>query len=84
LKEEKDNLRKVIADTYNRGGVTTVAWHFNNPVSPTNFYWNDSTAVAAVKSIIPGGYYNEKYKSILRTIAGLAKSIKDWIERQFL
>ena len=76
IEKEKDNLRKVIADTYNRGGITTVAWHFNNPVSPTNFYWNDSNAVAAVKAIIPGGYYNEKYKSILRTIADLAKSTK--------
>jgi len=73
---EKDNLRKVIADTYNRGGINTAAWHFNNPVSPSNFYWNDSTSVAAVKSIIPGGSYNEKYKSILKTIADLAKSTK--------
>ena len=76
IEREKDNLRKVIADTYNRGGITTVAWHFNNPVSKTNFYWNDSTAAAAVKDIIPGGAYNEKYKSILQTIADLAKSTK--------
>jgi mannan endo-1,4-beta-mannosidase len=75
IEKEKISLRKTIADTYNRGGITTVAWHFNNPVSPTSFYWNDSTAVAAVKSIIPGGYYHEKYKSILRTIGDLAKSI---------
>ena len=76
IEDEKNNLRKIIADTYNRGGVTTVAWHFNNPVSKTNFYWNDFTAAAAVKDIIPGGAYNEKYKAILRTIADLAKSIK--------
>ncbi|MES1218209.1 MAG: glycosyl hydrolase [Bacteroidota bacterium] len=76
IEKEKDNLRKTIADTYNRGGVTTVAWHFNNPVSKTNFYWNDSTAAAAVKDIIPGGAYTEKYKSILRTVADLAKSVK--------
>ena len=76
VEKEKESLRKYISDTYNRGGVTTVAWHFNNPVSNTNFYWNDSTAVAAVKNIIPGGSHHEKYKMILRTIAGLAKSIK--------
>src|SRR5687767_12712872 len=29
----QDELRKNVADTYNRGGVTTVAWHFMNPVS---------------------------------------------------
>jgi len=73
---EKANLQKTIADTYNRGGVTTVAWHFNNPVSNTNFYWNDSTAAAAVKDIIPGGAYHEKYTTILATIADLVKSIK--------
>jgi mannan endo-1,4-beta-mannosidase len=76
IEKEKASLRKYIADTYNRGGVTTVAWHFNNPVSNTNFYWNDSTAAAAVKNIIPGGSYHEKYKKILGTIAGLANSIK--------
>ena len=76
VEKEKALLRKNISDTYNRGGVTTVAWHFNNPVSSTNFYWNDSTAVAAVKNIIPGGSHHEKYKAILKTIAGLANSVK--------
>jgi mannan endo-1,4-beta-mannosidase len=76
IEKEKGLLRKNIADTYNRGGVTTVAWHFNNPVSKTNFYWNDSTASAAVKYIIPGGTHHEKYKTILRTVADLANSIK--------
>jgi mannan endo-1,4-beta-mannosidase len=76
IEKEKVSLRKYISETYNRGGITTVAWHFNNPVSATNFYWNDSTAVAAVKNIIPGGSHHEKYKTILRIIADLAKSIK--------
>ena len=76
IEKEKKSLRKSIAETYNRGGITSVAWHFNNPVSKTNFYWNDSTAAAAVKDIIPGGAYNEKYKTILATIADLAKSVK--------
>ena len=76
IEKEKGSLRKNIAETYNRGGVTTVAWHFNNPVSKTNFYWNDSTASAAVKYIIPGGSHHEKYKTILRTVADLANSIK--------
>jgi len=76
IEKEKSSLRKYITETYNRGGVTTVAWHFNNPVSKTNFYWNDSTAVAAVKNLIPKGSHNEKYKSILKSIADLVKSIK--------
>lgn len=76
IEKEKTSLRKLMADTYNRGGVTTVAWHFNNPVSKTNFYWNDSTAAAAVKNIIPGGSHHDKYKAILANIADLAKTTK--------
>jgi len=72
---EKAALRKNISETYNRGGITTVAWHFNNPVSTTNFYWNDSTAAAAVKDIVPGGSHHDKYKSILKDIADLANSV---------
>jgi mannan endo-1,4-beta-mannosidase len=78
INKEMSSLRKYIADTYNRGGVTTISWHFNNPVSKTNFYWNDSTAAAAVKNIIPGGSHHEKYKSILKTIAELASSVKGY------
>jgi mannan endo-1,4-beta-mannosidase len=76
IEQTKKQLQKTIADTYNRGGVVTVSWHFNNPVTPTNFYWNDSTASPAVKQIIPGGQYNDKYKQILKTIANLANSTK--------
>ena len=32
IQRAKEDTRKTIQDTYNRGGVTTVAWHFNNPV----------------------------------------------------
>src|SRR4051812_14658921 len=35
-------VRKNVIDTYNRGGITTVAWHFPNPVSKGGFYWVDS------------------------------------------
>ena len=76
IEKEKISLRKYISEAYNRGGVITVAWHFNNPVSKTNFYWNDSTAAAAVKNIIPGGSHHENYKNILKTIAGLANTTK--------
>lgn len=33
IEQTKKNLRKNIEDTYNRGGLTTVSWHFLNPVS---------------------------------------------------
>ena len=76
IEKEKNSLRKNIADTYNRGGVTTVSWHFSNPASGGGFYWKDSVSAPAVKLIIPGGSHHEIYKRILRTIGDLAKSIK--------
>lgn len=76
IAKEKAALQKNISDTYNRGGITTVSWHFNNPVSEPNFYWKDSTTAPAVRNIIPGGSHHQKYKAILATIADLVKSTK--------
>lgn len=76
IAKTKEQLRKNVTDTYNRGGVTTVAWHFSNPVSGGAFYWKDSISLPAVKYIIPGGEAHEKYKAILDDVAGWAKSLK--------
>ena len=76
IEKNKTGLRKTIADMYNRGGVVTVSWHFSNPASPGGFYWNDTLSKPAVKLIIPGGEYHERYKKILETIGDLAKSLK--------
>ena len=76
VENTKEHLKKYIEATYNNGGVITASWHFNNPVSATDFYWKDSGVVPAVKYIIPGGSYNEKYKNILKNIAAVAKSVK--------
>lgn len=76
IEKNKQALKKNIEDTYNRGGVTTVAWHFSNPVSAGGFYWKDSISAPAVRYIIPRGSHHEKYKSILRTVAELAQSTR--------
>ncbi|HRX12927.1 MAG TPA: glycosyl hydrolase [Draconibacterium sp.] len=76
IDREKEKLRKNVVDTYNRGGVTTAAWHFNNPVSEGGFYWKDSVSLPAVKYIIPGGEAHEKYKEILQGIGDWAKSLE--------
>lgn len=67
------SLHKNVIATYNRGGLTTVAWHFNNPVSEDGFYWKDSLSVAAMAEIKPGGASHEKYKEILDRVASFAK-----------
>jgi len=72
----KQQIRKNVIDTYNRGGVTTAAWHFRNPVSKGGFYWVDSLSLPAVRYIIPGGEAHNRYKTILKGIAEWAHSIK--------
>jgi mannan endo-1,4-beta-mannosidase len=76
IDKAKESVRKNVIDTYNRGGVTTVAWHFSNPVSGGGFYWRDSVSLPAVKYIIPGGEAHEQYKEILNGIGEWAKSLK--------
>lgn len=71
-----DLLRKNVVDTYERGGVSTISWHFSNPVSGGGFYWKDSVSLPAVSYIIPGGEAHEAYKEILGTIGGWANSLK--------
>ncbi|KAA3437063.1 glycoside hydrolase family 26 protein [Rufibacter hautae] len=76
IQAAKEEVRQNVIDTYNRGGVTTAAWHFSNPVSKGGFYWVDSLSLPAVKYIIPGGEAHEQYKEILRGIGDWANSIK--------
>ena len=76
IENAKTTLRKNVVDTYERGGITTVSWHFNNPVSGGDFYWKDSVSTASMALIKPGGSHHEQYKEILKTIADFAHSVK--------
>lgn len=76
IEKTKEILRKNVIDTYERGGITTVSWHFLNPVSQGSFYWKDSVSVAAMELIKPNGSHHQQYKEILKTIADFANSVK--------
>jgi mannan endo-1,4-beta-mannosidase len=76
IEKTKEDLRKNVVDTYNRGGVTTAAWHFSNPASKGGFYWKDGVSLASMALIKPGGSKHEEYKKILKDIADFAKSVK--------
>ncbi len=69
-------LQQNITDTYDRGGVTTVAWHFSNPGSPGGFYWKDSISAPAVGWLIPGGKLHRQYKDILTRVSQLFQMIR--------
>jgi mannan endo-1,4-beta-mannosidase len=66
--------RELTIDAYNRGGVNTYAWHYWNPVSKANFYWEKSP-VEAVSQIIPGGPSHSIYKNSLKEVADYAKTL---------
>lgn len=76
IEKEKARMKKTVVDQYNRGGVTTISWHFSNPVSEGGFYWKDGVSKPAVKYLIPGGEAHNQYKEILKTIAGWANSLQ--------
>lgn len=76
LEKTKAILKKNVIETYERGGITTVSWHFNNPASDGGFYWKDGISKASMSLIKPGGSHHEEYKEILKTIANFAHSVK--------
>lgn len=76
IERAKKDVAKNVIDTYNRGGVSTISWHFSNPVSKGGFYWVDSLSLPAVRYIIPGGSAHEQYKGILRDVGQWANSLK--------
>lgn len=76
VENAKEVLRKNVIQTYERGGITTVSWHFNNPASDGGFYWKDEISTASMSLIKPGGSHHEQYKEILKTIADFAHSVK--------
>lgn len=71
---EASIARDLTIDAYNRGGVNTYAWHYWNPVSKADFYW-DKSPVEAVSKIIPGGSHNAVYKNSLKEVADFAKTL---------
>jgi mannan endo-1,4-beta-mannosidase len=76
IRRNKEGNKKIVEDTYNRGGIITASWHFINPVSKGGFYWMDSLSKTAVKYIIPSGAAHQQYRQILQGIAEWAKNVK--------
>ncbi|TRX40907.1 glycoside hydrolase family 26 protein [Flavobacterium restrictum] len=76
IEKTKAVLQKNVIATYERGGVTTVSWHFSNPASKGGFYWVDTLSVPAISMIKPGGSQHQAYIEILKTIADFAHSVK--------
>jgi Glycosyl hydrolase family 26 len=61
-----DSMRSYIQKIYERGGVTTLSWHLNNPLTGKTA-WDPEPGT--VKSILPGGEKNDLYKTWLDKVA---------------
>lgn len=66
-------MKKYIKDAYKRGGVITISWHFDNPLSGKSAWDTTKNAVAA---ILPGGVKHELYKSWLDKAAKFMHGLK--------
>lgn len=71
----KEHLLKVIKETYNRGGVSTICWHGANPVNGGSFYF-EKNPVEAVSKILPDSSNHQQYVEYLNRIAEVAHAAK--------
>jgi hypothetical protein len=69
-----DSMRNYIKTIYQRGGVITISWHQNNPMTGKTAW---DPAPGTVGSILPGGEKNELYKSWLDKVANFIVTLKD-------
>jgi len=69
-----DKMRQYIVDTYKRGGIITISWHFNNPLTGGNAW---DTTPKSLASALPGGSSHEKYTTWLDEAAKYLLTLKD-------
>ncbi|MDE3214449.1 MAG: beta-mannosidase, partial [Bacteroidota bacterium] len=67
------SMRHYIRQVYSRGGVITLSWHLNNPLTGKTA-WNP--APGTVTSILPGGEAHERYQQWLDKVADFILSLK--------
>lgn len=68
-----DKMKEFIRAAYDRGGVITLSWHLNNPLTGKTAW---DPAPGTVASVLPGGNRNDLYKSWLDKVAGFMLDLK--------
>lgn len=69
-----DKMRQYIKEGHSRGGIITLSWHFDNPLTGKNAW--DITP-KSLASVLPGGESHEKFKSWLDEAVTYIKTLKD-------
>jgi mannan endo-1,4-beta-mannosidase len=67
-------MRQYIIDGQSRGGLITLSWHFDNPLTGGNAW---DTSPKSLVSALPGGKSHEKFKSWLDEAAKYILTLKD-------
>ena len=69
-----DKMRKYIKEGHSRGGIITLSWHLDNPLTGKNAW---DTSPKSLASVLPGGESHEKFKSWLDEGVKFISSLKD-------
>ena len=69
-----DRIRQEIVNQYNRGGVSTISWHADNPLTGGDSW--DVTTKGVVASVLTNGENHLKFVSWLRIVADFFNSLK--------
>ncbi|WBV53658.1 glycoside hydrolase family 26 protein [Chryseobacterium gambrini] len=67
-------IKEFIKEGYRRGGIITISWHSNNPITGGNA-WDFSNT--SIKSILEGGDKHSVFLSYLDKIADFLADLKD-------
>ncbi len=67
-----DSMRGWIIEGFERGGVITIGWHMNNPVTGGNA-WDISEG--AVDAVLPGGSHHDTFNTWLDVFADFADNL---------
>jgi Glycosyl hydrolase family 26 len=68
-----DKMRQFIQQGYARGGVITISWHLNNPLTGKTAW---QPAPGSVAAVLPGGEKHDLYLSWLDKVAAFMLSLK--------
>jgi hypothetical protein len=66
-------MQQLIQDGYNRGGVITISWHLNNPLTGKSAW---DPAAGTVASVLPGGSRHELFRSWLDKVAAFMNGLR--------
>ncbi len=69
-----DKMKNYIIEAKKRGGIITISWHFDNPLTGKNAW---DTTQKTLASVLPGGSQHEKFKSWLDEAVKFFSALKD-------